>query len=407
MNGLNNVPEFSKYFRAISPSEININKEDIFYRDKYNDIINYIKLILTKNQDIELREYIEPKGAILINVNPGTDILDFLRLISMNYYIDFIEFNKNDVIKTPDDFLKSLNSISKLLRDNLEKKADTINEKRLFLIDQQLFHNQNFKEKNLLDTFIRAQQTNKISFNCNELDIILVWINYNLKEIKELSNNLYNTFDLFIKIKILDKSERETILRDFLENNLKIVFDINIIVNNTENWEVKDIKQLLKVGIFRHFLNYELNNTSNEITDSLLSLIVSGEYLPSISTNSLKTTNAKDIREEGVESENIYLKKIEKNIDQIKNIDNFVDDIRETRISDFMLNQLYENAASKNYNELIIIIDKLNKNDPLEENDRKLLAKYPFILNDSPNIAQINLEKAKKRVDRIKQAFGK
>ena len=407
MNGLNNVPEFSKYFRAISPSEININKEDIFYRDKYNDIINYIKLILTKNQDIELREYIEPKDAILINVNPGTDILDFLRLISMNYYIDFIEFNKNDVIKTPDDFLKSLNSISKLLRDNLEKKADTINEKRLFLIDQQLFHNQNFKEKNLLDTFIRAQQTNKISFNCNELGIILVWINYNLKEIKELSNNLYNTFDLFIKIKILDKSERETILRDFLENNLKIVFDINIIVNNTENWEVKDIKQLLKVGIFRHFLNYELNNTSNEITDSLLSLIVSGEYLPSISTNSLKTTNAKDIREEGVESENIYLKKIEKNIDQIKNIDNFVDDIRETRISDFMLNQLYENAASKNYNELIIIIDKLNKNDPLEENDRKLLAKYPFILNDSPNIAQINLEKAKKRVDRIKQAFGK
>jgi hypothetical protein len=40
-------------------------------------------------------------------------------------------------------------------------------------------------------------------------------------------------------------------------------------------------------------------------------------------------------------------------------------------------------------------------------NDRKLLAEYPFILNDSPNIAQIKLEKAKKRVDRIKQAFEK
>jgi len=167
-----------------------------------------------------------------------------------------------------------------------------------------------------------------------------------------------------------------------------------------------DINQVL-FFLFRHFLNYELNNTSNEITDSLLNLIKSGEYLPSISTKSLEITNVKDIREEGVESENVYPKKVKESVDQIKNIDNFVDDIREMRISEFMLNQLYENAASKNYNELIIIIDKLNKNDPLEENDRKLLAKYPFILNDSPNMAQINLEKAKKRVDRIKQAFGK
>jgi len=407
MSRLNNVPEFSKYFRAISPSEININKEEIFYRDKYNDIVNYIKFILTKNQELELKEYIEPKDAILINVNPGTDILEFLRLISINYYIDFIEFNKKDVIKTPDDFLKSLNSISKILRDNLEEKTGVNNEKRLFLIDQKLFNNQNFKDNNLLEIFTRAKETNKISFNCNELGIILVWINYNLQEIKGLLNNLYNTFDLFIKINMLNKIERETVLRDFLENNPKVVFDISAIVNNTENWEVKDIKQLLKVGILRHFLNYELNNTSNEITDSLLNLIKSGEYLPSISTKSLEITNVKDIREEGVESENVYPKKVKESVDQIKNIDNFVDDIREMRISEFMLNQLYENAASKNYNELIIIIDKLNKNDPLEENDRKLLAKYPFILNDSPNMAQINLEKAKKRVDRIKQAFGK
>ena len=72
-----------------------------------------------------------------------------------------------------------------------------------------------------------------------------------------------------------------------------------------------------------------------------------------------------------------------------------------------VLNQLYENAASKNYSELLIIIDKLNKKEVLEDNERRLLAKYPFILNDSPNMALINLEKAKKRVDLIKRAFGK
>ena len=72
-----------------------------------------------------------------------------------------------------------------------------------------------------------------------------------------------------------------------------------------------------------------------------------------------------------------------------------------------MLSQLYENAASKNYSELLLVIDKLNKKEPIEDNDSKLLAKYAFVLNDTPSRAQINLEKAKKRVDLIKLAFGK
>ncbi|GAJ12895.1 unnamed protein product, partial [marine sediment metagenome] len=43
--------------------------------------------------------------------------------------------------------------------------------------------------------------------------------------------------------------------------------------------------------------------------------------------------------------------------------------IKEERFSEFMLNQLYENAVSKNYSELLLIIDKLNKQERLEEND--------------------------------------
>jgi hypothetical protein len=72
-----------------------------------------------------------------------------------------------------------------------------------------------------------------------------------------------------------------------------------------------------------------------------------------------------------------------------------------------MLNQLYESAASERYTELLIILDKLNKKENLEENDLRLLSNYSFILNDNPQIAQINLEKAKKRIEQIKQAFGK
>ena len=411
MKDLNEIPEFSRYFRVISPSEIDVNKDDIFYRDKYNDIINYVKVLLTNSEDISLQEYLKPKGAIIINANPGTDVKDFLKLISMNYYVNFIQFKDNEIFKSPEDFIKSLLIISEVLEGTSEINAKLESgknpKKSLLLIDQQLFFKKNFEEKNILDIFINAQQTGKIKLNSIDINLILVWLNYDIQEINQVSRKIYDTFDLFIKIPILNKIERETVLRDFLEKNPKIVFDINTIVNCTENWEVIDIKLLLKVGIFKHFLNYELNDTSNEITDSLLDLIESGEYIPSIPKEYLNVSPMKEMILEESENRRIYSKQAETNVDIIKDISGIINEIQETRISEFMLNQLYENAASKNYNELIIIIDKLNKNEPLEDNDRKLLAKYPFILNDSPNRAQINLEKAKKRVDHIKQAFGK
>ena len=111
MKDLNDVPEFLKYFRVISPSEININKEDIFYRDKYNDIINFLKVMLTNHDDTTLSGYIEPKGAILINLSLGTDIIDYIKLITKNYYLDLIEFKENEILNNPDKFLKSFLSI--------------------------------------------------------------------------------------------------------------------------------------------------------------------------------------------------------------------------------------------------------------------------------------------------------
>ncbi|MFX1592901.1 MAG: hypothetical protein ACFFCL_09425, partial [Promethearchaeota archaeon] len=238
-------------------------------------------------------------------------------------------------------------------------------------------------------------------------NIIVIWLNYDIQDINNISDKIYDIFDLFIKIPLLSKIERETVLKDFLERNPKIVFDINDIVNYTEYWEVKDINQLLKVGIFRHFLNSELNETSNEITDVLIDLIVSGEYIPNTPTVAPGGNSKVESSEEFIQNQQIMYPKKNKELEKVKDIGGIINGIRESRVSDFMLNQLYEDAASKNYTELTIIIDKLNKKEPLEDNDMKLLAHHPFILNDSPNKAQINLEKAKKRIDIIKQAFGK
>ncbi|MBY8989200.1 MAG: hypothetical protein KGD58_00470 [Candidatus Lokiarchaeota archaeon] len=419
MKDLNDIPEFSNYFRVISPSDVEVNKGDIFYRDKYNDIINYIKAMSTFNSDNPLNEYISPKGTILINVNPGTDISEFLKLISMNYSLDLIEFNDTEIKKTPDKFLKSFLQILKSIRDAVAVEAeekseedtnnnlddsDTPLEKKLLIINQHSIFRTILSENNLLEVFVTSEK--EVYSNFLHSNIILIWINYDLRDVIEISSKVYEVFDIFIKISLLNKIERETILRDFLEKNSKIVFDVDALVNYTDNWEVKDIKQLLKVGIFKHFLNSELNETSNEITHILLDLIETGEFLPSInSKNSNDTQNG----EEGEESKHIqYITKIEEeNSRKANNIDDYINSIRDSRPSEFMINQLYENAAFSNYNELLLIIDKIDKKEPLEENDRKILAEYPFILTETPKRAQIKLEKAKKRVDRIRQAFGK
>lgn len=421
MEDIDNDIEFSKYYRLITPNEIDIDREEIFYRDKYNDIISYLKIMLTNHEDSIAQSYnkfIQPKGAILINIKSGTDIDDYLKLISKNYYLNFYELNQEVIIKAPEVFINNFSSILESLIQVKETNTDEIGDetqptedhlkenriKGILLINQENFTNIKLKERSLLEYFV-------ISFK-NKKDIlknglILIWINNNIKEIEFNSRTIFEVFDLFIKIPLLDNIERETIFRNFSEKNPKIVFDIKTLVDYTVNWEIKDINQLLKVGIFKHFLNSELNDSSNEITDGLINLIESGEFIPSISHEEVKSdflNNKVTETQKSLKSRIITGGEIGMTVNRSSEA---LNQIKQERFSEFMLNQLYENAVSKNYNELLLIIDKINKQELLEENDRKLLAKYAFILNDSPKMAQINLEKAKKRIDNLKRAFGK
>lgn len=420
MTELESNEKFSRFFRRYLPSEIHIDKDNIFYRDKYNEIINYIKLVISNSQDLELFNYLEPKGTLLVNLNPGTDIIDFFKLISSNYYLEYFELDYSEVLKTPEEFFNTFSDFVdyfnsarneksaqfKKNQDNESKKNETIN-KKLILINQKPKLKEVFQNKSLVYKFISLfnNKGRKIDFINN--NTILVWLNYDYEELVENSENLFNVFDLFIKIPFLNNVERETFLKDFAEKNSKIVFDINALVNYTEYWEVNDIKQLLKMGIFKHFLNADLNDISNEITDTLINIIQSGEYVLSTTFNVPEVNNSLGMKQDIQVNKKRDVEVLENQNDLIEKKDEYINQIRDESISEFMINQLYENAASKNYSELLIIIDKLNKKEVLEDNERRLLAKYPFILNDSPNMALINLEKAKKRVDLIKRAFGK
>ncbi len=422
----------SKYFRRLNPSDIVVNKDDLFYRDKFNEILNYIKTSLTNTENIENAKYFVPKGALLINVNANTDILDFFKLIANNYYLDYYELNLLEFIKSPDDFYKNYFSFLTTLNNKInvgpgklakksshskeeddtydstkEKKTELTEKKVLILINE----DNNFKRlsnnKNLLQDFVFNFLSNYSKSSFIDRNVLLVWINYDYENIVKISNDLFNVFDFLIKIPMLNKAERETVLRTYCEKNPKIVFDVNLLVNKTEDWEVKDIKQLLKLAVFKHFTNSELNEVSNEITDILIGLIDSGEFFVPKIVKEAENSGLSNQESEGKPIKAEYSKDLDVKQENAVTKEILINSIKNEGGSEFMLNQLYENAAFKNYNELLLIIDKLSKKEILEENDRKLLSKFPFVLNETPTKAQLNLEKAKKRVDLMTQSFGK
>ena len=247
MNEGNGTPGFLKYLKSISPSEIKVDKEEIYYREKYGDIINYFKLLLTNSEDLEVYNYLSPKGSILININLGSDILEYIKLIASNYYLELVELNNAELINTPSDFIDNINNILREFYKSKEEKQDDHDKKKLILINQSRDFKNILEKNSLLTILIRDYQNNreKIDFLAN--NAILVWVTYEYQDILDISNNLYEFFDLFFKIPVLNNKERETIFKAFSEKNPKIAFDVNGIISITENWEVNDLKQLLKV----------------------------------------------------------------------------------------------------------------------------------------------------------------
>ncbi|MFX1399322.1 MAG: hypothetical protein ACFFAS_20035 [Promethearchaeota archaeon] len=407
MKDLSNLPDFKNYFSMINSSETKIKEKDLFFREKYNEILNYFKLVLTNSKTMEVYNYLTPKGTLLINVSPGSDIVGFLKHISENYHLEVMELDRVQIYKNPELFFSNFNEmINAIIEEHIElqlkqRKDENENEQKILIIINQLTDmRESLQRRNLFREFIVYWKDKIEGMDLVNKNALLVWITDDYKEIARNSNDLYCVFDLFVNVPVINRIDRETILKDFSEANPKISFDINAVASHTKDWEVMNLNQLLKVAILKHFLNSDLNETTNEITDIIMELIDSGEFIPSYLDNSYGQNEllfGRTIHEELNDNREAILPKL----------DDIVNQIQGKGYSEFMLDQLYESAASNNYNELILVLDKLSKREPIEENDRLLLAKYPFILNDTPAKAQIHMEKAKKRVDLIKLAFGR
>jgi len=405
-----------KFYKVLHSVDIEVEQGDLYYRRKYNDIMNYFKMVLIHNENSLLSEYskiIIPKGLLLIRINPNSDIHEFLKIISKNYFLDVYEINYEKIFFNYTDFLEIfpeiILDIINLKKDNNNTKVnneDSLDKdlnvciNKILLIDENKLKISSNEPTNLLEIFINSK-LNKVNYI--EKNSILIWITEKINIISKNSQKIFDLFDLFININPLDRSEREAVLKHYSEMFPRIVFDVETIANYTNLWEVNDFKNLLKLGIFNHYLKSELNQKSNEITEVLIDLIETREFLPSINSNiqnkqdQIIEHNFSHISNKG-NLEGIDFRAYEK-------VKEYRKEIQEESVSEFMRNQLYEHAASKDYKELQIILEKMIKHENLEKNDRYILARYPFVLNENPDKALITLEKAKKKIARINQMY--
>lgn len=420
-----------KYLIIKNPLDLQIERKDIFYRESYTEIIDYIKFLLSYeavSSETKIKKII---GSILIDAPYGSDILGYIKLIAKTFTLKFVKLNFPEIRKSPNDFILNFPNIfdnlakiyreAKKVEQEVKEKDKTIERalKFIFVVENQQELFQRTQKDIHFDLFehLYYELKNKMeNINFIENGIIFIGINHQENTLCQAS---FKLFDFYLKIPTITENERRIILEKISEEiSANQTFNVDKIASLTEGWEVNDIRELIKIAYLRNVAKFD--DSVNDITELTEKIIDKGEFIPSylISLNFIQNklgtfqTSINSSIHQSINQNrkfNIELSKEEHSkIPELESqLRTEIEKIRSQRISNFMVQQLYEDAASENYTELLVILDKMKKKEPLEDYDRKLLAEYSFILNDPLNIALILLEKAKKRIDNIKKAFGK
>lgn len=425
---LNNKLE---YLIIKNPLDLQIERKDIFYRESYSEIIDYIKFLLSSEAVSSETKIKKIKGSILINAPYGSDILGYIKLIAKTFTLKFVKLNFPEIRKSPNDFILNFPNIfdnlakiyreAKKVEQEVKEKDKTIERalKFIFIVENQQELFQRTQKDIHFDLFehLYYELKNKMeNINFIENGIIFIGINHQENTLCQAS---FKLFDFYLKIPTITENERIIILGKISEEiSANQTFNVGRIASLTEGWEVSDIRELIKIAYLRNVA--KLDDSVSDITELTEKIIDRGEFIPSylISLNFIQNklgtfqTSINSSIHQSINQNRKFNREVSKEehikIPELESqLRTEIEKIRSQRISNFMVQQLYEDAASENYTELLVILDKMKKKEPLEEYDRKLLAEYSFILNDPPNIALILLEKAKKRIDNIKKAFGK
>ena len=204
---------------------------------------------------------------------------------------------------------------------------------------------------------------------------------------QNFSNDFNNFFDLELNLQIPDTKFKKFFIESILNNIPNTDVDVEHISLQMKDWNVATIRKFL-IYAYRYFQISQKDDLTNKIKFNTYFL------------SGLIENNSVNFRNNNSKDDNNAIQKSK----VIKPEPNLLDP--EFKLNENFEHQLYQEAASKNYEDLCIILDKIQKGIVLLPFERLMLADNSFILKDEPNKALQKLNKAKVIVDKFRKIIS-
>lgn len=252
-----------------------------------------------------------------------------------------------------------------------------------------LSNNDRLQENNVQIVCSMLNMLSSIQYSSNSA---LFLIDY---EGKQYSNILSRLFDYELTVPVPTEADRKLIFNVLKDTSFSYTFESTVLAQATPSWTVWDINKLIQNSMHRFELGLCKYDSIN--SDFILSLINNEKVLPK---KVLKLASGKglDLVADPVISSSYSSGVSSQGFDNIdpQNI-----------IVDSLSDQLYQEAAFKEFDNLSRIIQDIISQKAPDQEDYKMLSNYAFILNDDPKKALNKLNQAKTRVDRLKKLKDK
>ncbi|MHA1721175.1 MAG: hypothetical protein ACTSWX_04735 [Promethearchaeota archaeon] len=350
-----------------------------------NDTLQYYFNKYEANRERNFKEFTlsdeigKFSGKIHIKTTPNDEIQSFLQNFTAKnsckiYKINFFGFNL--------ELKNHIYSLSESLKQFFISKQ--FSEPFIFIFPLNELECLNSKDINLIHSIFKITEC----FNPISIGGIFLFIS-SLNQNLPLDSN--NFFDIELKLQIPETKLKKHFIESILEEFPHDEIDVDYILLQLKNCNLGEIRKFLTYAYKYYKMNKNAELTKKiKFNTSLLNFLLENQIFYIRNTNNTNT-NKNDLPIEKNELKKNELKfEIQKTIEINKNFEH----------------QLYQEAASKNYEDICIILDKIQKGIVLLPFERNLLADNSFILKDDPNVALKKLNKAKITVDKFKKIIS-
>lgn len=365
-----------------------------FYKNIYQYISNYFQMdnFVETNSKSDPSESLEKEKEK--NLDNSSFIFPITGIISLNIPPDHhLEFFFDKISNEMDI---SVLYFPEFIQETLKHSSNLLDSKIITSIGKKILIEIGSKKTilyvEMTDESIWRYTIEIITYIITEIyqkknNILVILIN-SIENMK-IPSKFANLFHISWKFETPDKLSRKNFIHHiFLNFSEKLEsIDYETIANHLEGWSLGAIIEFIKYFINISRIEEQNPKTffDNLTTADILNILNSNLIFINNYTQEEQRTDSKN--QDSNKSGNDYRRIVE-------NTSSF---------NQYFEEQLYQEAASKNYQDISIILDKLSHGIILEDFERKILANNSFILQKTPQKALEMLNSAREVLDQINE----